>query len=145
MLRIKRADGGVSLNTDDSDPVRTFEAWKQVADPGWLPATWDIIDAADVPTDRTFRSAWSAVDRTVAVDMPKAVECHKDRLRQMRKEIFERLDAEFLRAIETGNQTLQAAIAAKKQALRNVTADPAITAARTPDELKEAVPAILKE
>jgi len=51
----------------------------------------------------------------------------------------------FMRAVEAGDTAKQAEIAAKKQALRDATDDPVITAAQTPEELKAAVPAALQE
>ena len=53
------------------------------------------------------------------------------------------VDVEFMRAVEAGDADKQAEIAAKKQALRDATSDPAITAATTPDELKAVVPSAL--
>jgi hypothetical protein len=104
-----------------------------------------VVDESVVPADRTFRDAWKLDQSQLVVDMAKAREIHKDHLRQMRAPRLAEADAEFLRAIEIEDRQLQAEIAAKKQALRDVTADPAIAAARTPEELKAAVPAILKD
>jgi hypothetical protein len=49
-----------------------------------------------------------------------------------------------MRAQEQGDQAKADEIAAKKQALRDVTADPAIDAATTPDELKAVRPDVLE-
>ena len=54
------------------------------------------------------------------------------------------LDVEYQHADERGDVAEKARIAAKKQALRDVTADPAIEAAQTPEALKAVWPDILK-
>jgi hypothetical protein len=81
----------------------------------------------------------------ITVNMTKAVEIKKDMIRAERKEKLEALDVEFMRAVEQGDTDAQATIAAKKQALRDATDDPEITAASTPDELKAVVPSALQE
>jgi len=80
----------------------------------------------------------------ITVDMTKAREIKRDMVRAERKPLLERLDVEFMRAQEAGDTTLQQEIAAKKQALRDATVDPVIDAATTPEELKAATPAALK-
>lgn len=107
--------------------------------------SYQLLDDDAVPADRAFRNAWKLSGATVDVDMGRAVEIHKDRLRTLRAPLLAASDTEFIRAIEAGDKRKQDEIAAKKQALRDVTVDPTIAAARTPEELKAAVPAILKE
>jgi hypothetical protein len=58
-------------------------------------------------------------------------------IRAERAPKLEALDVEFMRAVEAGDAEKQAEIAAKKQALRDATDNPAITAATTPGELIE--------
>jgi len=81
----------------------------------------------------------------ITVNMTKAVEIKKEMIRAERKPKLEALDVEFMRAVEAGDADKQAEIAAKKQALRDATDDPAISAASTPDELKAVVPTALAE
>lgn len=80
----------------------------------------------------------------IKINMTKAVEIKKDIIRAERAPILDSLDVEFMRAVEAGDAKKQAEIAAKKQALRDATKDPAIAAAKTPEELKAVVPAALK-
>ena len=96
----------------------------------------DVRDAASltVPTDRTFRGAWSFNGDAVEVDMAAAREIHKDNLRAERKPRLDQLDIDFMQALEAGNSTTQ--IATDKQTLRDITDDARIAAATTPDELK---------
>lgn len=96
-----------------------------------------------IPQDRTFRQAWRLASGGVNVDMPLAREVQKARLRELRAPLLERLDVEAARAQEEGDDAKLAAIVAKKQALRDVTAHPSLAAARTPEELKQAGLAVL--
>ena len=68
------------------------------------------------------------------VDMAKARELHKDKIRLARKPLLEALDVEFQKALETGASTTD--IVAKKQALRDAPADSGIAAATDADALK---------
>ena len=70
------------------------------------------------------------------VDMAKAREIHKLKIRTARKPKLEELDVEFQRAIETDDATKKAEIAVKKQALRDAPADSGITDAKDAYALK---------
>ena len=98
-----------------------------------------VVD--EIPTDRTFRNAWKAGVGAVEHDMAKCREIHKDRLRVLRAPKLAAADVEFMKALEAGQPTSQ--IVAYKQALRDVTADPAIEAAKSPEELKAVLPSVL--
>jgi hypothetical protein len=96
----------------------------------------DIRDAASltVPADRVFRGAWQFNGAAVEIDMTKARDIHRDNLRAERAPKLAALDVAYMKALEQGGDT--AAIAAEKQALRDVTADARIANAATPDALK---------
>lgn len=98
----------------------------------------DIRDAASltVPTDRAFRGAWQFSGPAVEVDMPKARDIQRNRLRSERADKFAALDAEWFRADEAGDAVKKADVAARKKKLRDLTADPRIEAAPTPEALK---------
>ena len=68
------------------------------------------------------------------IDMAKAKEIHKEKIRIARKPKLAELDIEFQRALETGADT--SAIVAKKQALRDAPAADAISTATSESELK---------
>ena len=68
------------------------------------------------------------------IDMAKAREIHKLKIRTARKPKLEELDVEFQKAQETGASTTD--IVAKKQALRDAPADSGIAAASDADALK---------
>jgi hypothetical protein len=69
--------------------------------------------------------------------MAKARSIWRNRLRAEREPILKRLDVEYQRADESGDATLKADIAQRKQALRDAPQDPRIDAAATPDELRQ--------
>ena len=69
----------------------------------------------------------------------KALYHLKNTIRNKRNKLFPELDTQFMRALETGNTTLQAEIIAKKQILRNLT-DINIDNVTTRDELIELWP-----
>jgi len=70
----------------------------------------------------------------ININMDKARDIHRDKIRQARNPKLAAKDVEFQRALETGADT--SAIVAAKQALRDAPASAAIEAATTPDELK---------
>ena len=71
----------------------------------------------------------------ISVNMDKARQIKRDQIREARKPMLEALDVAYMRAVEAGDTTQQAQIAAEKQTLRDATDDPAIAAASTPEEL----------
>ena len=68
------------------------------------------------------------------VDMAKAREIHKNKIREARTPKLAELDIEFQKALETGASTTD--IVSKKQALRDAPADSAIASANTEAKLK---------
>jgi hypothetical protein len=78
-------------------------------------------------------------------DMDIAKGLKRQFIRVERAEKFQKLDIDYLRALESGDTTAQAEIAAKKARLREAPAHPDINAATTIDELKAVRPPILDE
>ena len=70
----------------------------------------------------------------IKIDIAKAKEITKDKLRAERKPLLEKLDVDFIKAQETGADT--SAIVAEKQRLRDITL--IVDSMTTVDELKEA-------
>ena len=68
------------------------------------------------------------------IDMAKAREIHKEKIREARLPKLQELDVEFQKALETGASTTD--IIAKKQALRDAPADSGIAAASDAAALK---------
>ena len=95
-------------------------------------------NAADysIPSERTFREGWEAPTDTsvISVNMEKAKDIWRDKIRAARIEPLEGLDTQYMRALETGADT--AHIITDKQTLRDAPALASIDAATTPEELK---------
>jgi hypothetical protein len=72
------------------------------------------------------------MDMAIIVDINKAKDITKDRLRAERKPLLEAQDVAFQRALELGADT--SAIVAEKQRLRDITKQ--VDAANTLEELK---------
>jgi hypothetical protein len=133
-----RPDGGLSV----VHPVRNTLGETLTTDAEIEQRAWDklpadainpqFVEAAEIPTDRTFRNAWKAEAGNVAVDMGKAKDLTKDRLRNERKPLLEAQDVAFQRALETGADTLN--IVKEKQRLRDITKQ--VDALDSLDELK---------
>lgn len=77
----------------------------------------------------------------IKINMAKAREIHRAKMREARAPLLSALDVQFQRALEANASTAE--IVAKKQALRDVTSDPAIELAQTTEELKSIWPNIL--
>lgn len=101
-----------------------------------------LVVSADL-SDRTFRDAWTCEGNALKVDMPKARDHWRNRMRAARAPLLAALDVEYQRADEEGDVAKKQDVARRKKALRDVTVDPAIEAAKTPDALKAVWPAVL--
>jgi hypothetical protein len=102
-----------------------------------------VIDASEVPKDRTFRNAWRQQANELAVDMPKARAIHMDRIRRARQSELERLDLEWMRAMGRKDQPAADVFEAKRERLRNIPQTFDLTGAATPEELGALWPADL--
>ncbi len=89
---------------------------------------------------REFREAWEIG----GVNMPKAREMKRHSFRRKRAPLLEALDIAYQLADERGDTAEKQRIAAEKQALRDVPAHPGIEAAKTPKELMDVFPEVLK-
>tara|TARA_R100001126_G_scaffold90442_1_gene59675 strand:- start:3122 stop:3472 length:351 start_codon:yes stop_codon:yes gene_type:complete len=86
-----------------------------------------------IPSERTFRDGWEVNENVIQVNMTKAKDIWREKIREARKEVLEDLDVQYMRALETGADTSQ--IIADKQTLRDAPALTSIDAATTPEEL----------
>lgn len=88
-----------------------------------------------LPAEKTFRSAWEVADgnSVVTINIEKAKDVWRNKIRSARIKPLEALDKEFMFALERGESTVE--IAAKKQALRDAPALASISAATTEEEL----------
>jgi hypothetical protein len=79
-----------------------------------------IVDMDSLPNaDNDFFDAWELQDSVVSVNLSKAKEITKKRLRMEREPLLAAQDVAFQRALETGADTT--AIVAEKQRLRDIT------------------------
>lgn len=103
--------------------------------------------AEPLPRDRIFRGAWrhDTGANVVRVDMELARPIAVDRVRAARGPKLDALDTQYMRADETGDTATKQSIAKRKQALRDATKDSRIAAAKTPDDLKAAVDAVVAD
>lgn len=123
-------DGSVAVIIPAPDRGLTIEEIAAKDVPQGL--AWQIVEDTDIPSDRTFRNAWTLQDGLLGHDLMKCMDMTKDRLRAARKPLLEAQDVLFQRALETGADTT--AIVTEKQRLRDVTK--LVTPELTLDELK---------
>ena len=82
---------------------------------------------------------------SITINLTKAKDIAKDNLRAEREPVLATLDVQFMRAVESGNTSLQTAIAEQKQELRDITTHTSITGATTVDGLKTAMNNLIDE
>lgn len=84
------------------------------------PAGSRIVDVRDLPNEHNdFFDAWELNGKEVTVNLDKAKEITKKRLRAEREPLLQAQDVAFQRALETGADT--SAIVAEKARLRDIT------------------------
>jgi len=112
-------EGGVSILVPSPNCELSLE---QIIDKD-IPAdrSKDTLEASDLPTDRTYRSAWTKGDRQVGINVEKAKALHKDKIRAVRDPLLAAEDVNYMRADEAGNNSEKQAVRVRKQALRDVT------------------------
>lgn len=121
---VHKVDGQVVITTPVEANIPTL------LEQGFIPGDYVILDKDEVPDGKYF-GAFRLNGKTLSVDIEAAKEIRKEQLRQQRDAAFKPLDVEFMRAVEQGNVAVQQAIAAKKQALRDITNSPAFASAKT--------------
>jgi len=98
------------------------------------PSTSIIVQDSELPqADNDFFGAWELADGVVTVNLDKAKEITKTRLRQEREPLLKEQDVLYMRATEAGADTT--AIVAEKQRLRDVTG--LVDSCTTTQELRE--------
>ena len=105
-------------------------------DPEPLPDTDPEVAAILNPLVLPTLTARHLDGDAVVIDMERARDIHRDRLRAARRPMLEALDAEWFRAAESGDSETMADVAYRKQALRDAPGDPRIEWAETVEELE---------
>jgi hypothetical protein len=114
VIIFSNSNGGVSVC------IPTGELDIQAVKAKDTPSTSIIVQESELPqADNDFFNAWELADGVVTVNLDKAKEITKARLRTEREPLLAAQDVLFQRAQETGGDT--AAIVAEKQRLRDVT------------------------
>lgn len=131
-----------SLSKDDewsdadiqAEVDKNAETWAAI---GLKAVGWHRCTHDDFPVEHhDFRDAWTIKDGKVVVDIDRARQVTRQRLRAERGAIMARNDVESLRAMEAKDEKKLAAILAEKQRLRDITKHPAIDKAKTLDDLR---------
>lgn len=101
------------------------------------------MDFDALPDDmsaQVFFATWTLIGDCIAVDMSKARDVWHGHIRTTRRPLLSVLDTEYQRADERGDTTAKVEVAARKQALRDAPADPAIEVVRAPEALQAVRP-----
>lgn len=124
---------GIAIIHPTPEALQTMSI-EQIAQKDCPVADYTIVDDETIPSDHSFRNSWNfdKIQKKVGVDIPKAQEITKNRLRAERKPLLESLDVEVMKNIT--NQTKLAEIETEKQRLRDITK--VIDALTTVEELK---------
>jgi len=123
----KNLDGSCGIIIPAPDWAGTLEELAAKDVPAGL--TWRIVDATVIPTDRTFREAWTDDNptTTIDVDMTKARSVHMAKIREERNKRLDQLDKKQLQGLD---------VATEKQTLRDLPQTLDLTVAKSPTELK---------
>lgn len=101
-----------------------------------------IVDRDSLPKDREFRDAWTIDGK---IDLNKAKKIWQKKIRIARDKKLQKMDIEWMQAMEKGNTKIAASIAAKKQILRDLPQREEITKAESVESLKSFWPEILED
>jgi hypothetical protein len=147
-------DGWVSVTAPNYPSGITAEqeaqiaAWIQQKDVPLMPdgsvRQSFIVDSAGLNGMSLFFEAWRLnKDGTVTWNKPAADELKRKQFRVLRKPLLEKLDVEFMRALESGDNVLVASISTKKKELRDITLID-LSEYDTPEKLNEFLPEPLR-
>lgn len=98
---------------------------------------FEIVDAADIPSDRTFRNAWEQAGKTIVHNLGKCKTIAHDKRREARAQQMAPLDIES--TIPAKAQAAEAAREVIRQRFAQMQIS--IDAATTPDGIKAAMSA----
>lgn len=109
------------------------------------------LDTAEyaLPQNRNFSDAWALSEdkdhnQIIVIDVEKAKDVWRNKMREARTPLLDKLDAAFFRAMEDGDTKKQKDIAAQKKLLRDAPALPELAAATTVEEIEAVWPDYLK-
>jgi hypothetical protein len=106
--------------------------------PSWL------IDVNDLPSFKSVRNAWNINELgQIYFNRDKAIEIKKEQFRNLRKPLLEKLDVQFMRALEVGDTSTIQIVTQKKSELRDITSVD-FSSYDAPQKLHEFIPNLLK-
>lgn len=86
---------------------------------------YKIVTTDDLPANRFFFNEWvyneEMPENPIEINVEKAHDHWKNVWRELRKPMLEKLDVEFMRALEDGDMELSRTIGQKKKLLRDIT------------------------
>lgn len=116
LIVYKQKNGNVAVITPCGDVNNSIKDIPEGAE-------YKIVGGVDI--DNEYFNAYEFDAETGAkVNIEKAKAIHLDKFRDARQLKFEKLDIDFMKAIESGDEAKKAEIIATKQALRDVTLTP---------------------
>ena len=154
VIAYKDDNGGVTIiypayqsewNQQEQDNFLLFVRNKDVPklSDGSTRQSW-IIDGEETLPTKYVRQAWDITnDGKLYFDMNKGYDVKKDHLRFLRKPFLEKLDIDFMKALEAGDAALMSNIINKKQTLRDITKIN-MSQYDTPQKLHQFIPDELK-
>lgn len=80
-----------------------------------------ITSKSDLPESRLYRDAWILKSNKIEIDLEKAKEIQKNYIRQVRDKLLKNKDIEYMRALESNNDSKILEITNQKNALRDIT------------------------
>lgn len=136
-----RPDGGISVDVPQIPGV-DLEKWRdelirrREKEEGFH-SGWECLGInLPLPSRCEFRNAMAWDGQRVVHDMGRARDLRREQLRRERVPLLAALDIDYQRADEVGDAKAKAAIAVKKQALRDITESAALDKAATLDDLR---------
>jgi hypothetical protein len=95
-----------------------------------------IMEYADLNYDTHWENAYTIADGKVVIDISAVRMNLIERIRVERAALFGPLDLEFMRALESDDPAVKAAVIAKKNRLRNITEHPLLTSETDIEKLR---------
>ena len=103
-----------------------------------------LIEIEETLKLRYLRNAWKVDDNgQIFFDRSKGEELKKEQFRNLRKPLLEKLDIQFMRALEVGDISTIQIVTQKKSELRDITSVD-FNSYDTPQKLHEFIPDLLK-
>jgi hypothetical protein len=138
----QQADGTVAIACPVADPLQGeseaayLERMTAMLVPEELRLSAVVVERGSIPEQhRGFRAAWRMEGGAIVVNMAEARTIKLAQIRARRDEMLSRLDIEYMRADEASDTAGKAAIAARKQVLRDLPKNVNLEQFTTPDDL----------